>query len=278
MVTANKPKEEKFIGLIAGYGMFPLEVIGQLKARGYIVHVVAAKEETSPDIEAVADSVCWLHVGQIGGMIKALQKAGVREVIMAGKVRKLHLFRNFRPDLVALGALLRLPDRKDDTLMLEITRLLAEGGIHLRSQVALAGDMLAGEGHLFGPKASKSVLQDMSFGSTQARGIAALDIGQTVVVQQGAVLAVEAIEGTDEAIQRGGTLGNGKAVVVKVAKPQQDLRFDVPAIGPDTLRTMHEHGCVALAIQAGTTLLIERHKLAELARQWRISIYGCNVD
>jgi len=278
MVTANNPTFEKSIGLIAGYGMFPLEVIAQLKAHDYTVHVVAAKEETSPDIEAVADSVCWLHVGQIGGMIKALQKSGVNEVIMAGKVRKLHLFRNFRPDLVALGALLRLPDRKDDTLMLEITRLLAEGGIHLRSQVELAGEMLAGHGHLFGPKASKSVLNDIPFGVTQARGIAALDIGQTVIVQQGAVLAVEAIEGTDEAIQRGGTLGNGKAVVVKVAKPQQDLRFDVPAIGPDTLRTMHEYGCTALAIQAGSTLLIERHKLAALAQQWHISIYGYDVD
>ncbi|MDQ6975244.1 MAG: UDP-2,3-diacylglucosamine diphosphatase LpxI [Mariprofundaceae bacterium] len=262
------------IGLIAGYGMFPLEVIAQLKAQGYTVHAIAAKEETSKTIEQYADSVQWLHVGQIGSMIKALQKAKVDEVIMAGKVRKLHLFRNFRPDLVALKSLLSLPNRKDDTLMLEITRLLQEAGIRVCSQVALAGDMLAGGGHLFGPKPSKATLHDLPFGIEQAHGIAALDIGQTIVIQQGAVLAVEAIEGTDEAIRRGGALGNGKAVVIKIAKPNQDLRFDVPAIGPDTLHNMHASGCIAIAIQAGVTLLIEREKLAALANKLKITVYG----
>ncbi len=262
------------MGLIAGHGMFPLEVIAQLKMQGYKVHAVAAKEETDPSIEQHADSVQWLHVGQIGGMIKALQGAGVNEVIMAGKVRKLHLFRNFRPDVVALKSLLRLPDRKDDTLMLEITRLLHEGGIHVRSQVEFAGDMLAGVGHLFGPKPSKTALRDLPFGIGQVRGVAALDIGQTIVIQQGAMLAVEAIEGTDEAIRRGGALGNGKAMVIKIAKPNQDLRFDVPAIGPDTLHSMHDAGCTMIAIQAGATLLIERKKLMTLAKQLKITVYG----
>lgn len=269
MNTSRRP-----IGLIAGYGMFPIEVVHQLRSKNYDVHVIATKEETFKEIEKVSSSVCWLHVGQIGGMIKALKKRGVHEVIMAGKVRKLHLFRNFRPDFVALKSLLSLADRRDDTIMLEITRLLAEAGIEVLSQVAHAGEMIASVGHLYGPKPTKQILKDIPFGVQQGKGIAALDIGQTVVIQQGAVLAVEAIEGTDEAVLRGGKLGNGKAVVVKVAKPKQDLRFDVPAIGPDTLRCMHRAGCIALVVQAGCTLMIERHKLSEIAAELGICVYG----
>jgi len=262
------------IGMIAGYGAFPLELAEILVQQGFELHVVAAREETSQEIETLAASVCWLHVGQIGAMIKAFQKAGVTEVVMAGKVRKLHMFRNFRPDFVAVKALLTLPDRRDDTIMLAITRLLADGGITVLSQVERAGAMIAGTGLLFGPKPAKKLIDDMQFGFTQAKGIAALDIGQTIVVQQGAVMAAEAIEGTDEAIRRGGMLGNGKAVVVKVAKPEQDLRFDVPAIGPDTLSVMHESGCTAIAVEAGCTLLLERQRLGELASRYGICVYG----
>ena len=262
------------LGLVAGYGAFPIELAEALQNQGFEVHTVAAREETFPDIEKVSASTCWLHVGQLGGMIKAFKAAGIESVIFAGKVQKLHLFRNFRPDLTAIKALALLPDRRDDTIMLAIVGLLAKAGIEVRSQVEYAGEMLAGEGHLFGPKPGRDMMQDIRFGYTQANGIAALDIGQTVVVQQGAVLAVEAIEGTDEAIRRGGGLGNGKATVVKVGKPKQDLRFDVPAFGPDTLETMHASGCKALAVQAGITLMIDRHRIAELADRYRISIYG----
>jgi len=268
----------KKIGLIAGYGEFPLELTRSLNNEGFEVHVVAAKEETSPEIEKLASSVCWLHVGKIGGMIKAFQAAGVRQVIMAGKVQKLHLFRNFRPDFVAVKALLSLADRRDDSIMLKITELLSNAGITVLSQVKYATDMIAQEGLLFGSKPSTKQMQDIQFGMTQACGIAALDIGQTVVVQDGAVLAVEAIEGTDVAIKRGGSLGNGKAVVVKVAKPKQDLRFDVPAIGPDTLHVMHASGCQVLAVEAGCTLLIERSQLQGLAKQYGICIFGVGLD
>jgi hypothetical protein len=268
----------KKIGLIAGYGEFPLEVTRTLIGKGFEVHVVAAREETSPEIEQLATSVCWLHVGKIGGMIKAFQAAGVSQVIMAGKVQKLHLFRNFRPDFVAMKALLSLSDRRDDSIMLKITQLLSDAGITVLSQVKYAGQMIAQEGLLFGVKPSKVQMQDMYFGVTQASGIAALDIGQTVVVQEGAVLAVEAIEGTDEAIKRGGSLGNGKAVVVKVAKPKQDLRFDVPAIGPDTLHAMHAAGCKALAVEAGCTLLIEGSQLEALAKKYGLCVFGVIVE
>jgi len=266
------------IGLIAGYGSFPLEMCAELGHLGYEVHVTAVREETSSDIESLAASVTWLHVGQLGAMIKAFNNAGVSEVVMAGKVRKLHLFRNFKPDLVAVKTLLSLPDRKDDSLLLGITDVLAKAGITVLSQVEHAGDMLAGEGHLFGPKPSKEQLADGRFGFVQEKAIAGLDIGQTIVVQDGAVLAVEAIEGTDEAISRGGSLGSGKAVVVKVAKPEQDLRFDVPAFGPDTLETMHAAGCKALVVEAGCTLMLERGRIGELAREYGISIYGMSGD
>jgi len=264
------------IGLIAGYGHFPLELAVALNAKGMEVHVVAAREETFPDIEKLTASTCWLHVGQIGGMIKAFKRAGVDQIVMAGKVRKLHLFRNFRPDLTAMKGLMRLKDRRDDSILNTIADLLAESGLTLIDQTLYAGDMLAGDGHLAGPVAKKRD-DDMRFGFEHAKGIAGMDIGQTIIVQNQAVLAVEAIEGTDAAIQRGGALGSGQAAVVKVAKPNQDLRFDVPAIGPDTLETMHASGCTLLAVEAGKTLMIERQRFLELASQYGISVYGISA-
>ncbi len=261
------------IGLIAGYGHFPLELADALQKQGKEVHIVAAREETSPEIETLAASICWLHVGQIGGMIKALKRAGVEQVVMAGKVRKLHLFRNFRPDLTAMKGLMRMKDRRDDSILNTIADLLAESGLTLIDQTLYAGDMLAGAGHLAGPTASARI-NDMRFGFTHAKAIAGLDIGQTVVVQDQSVLAVEAIEGTDEAIRRGGALGSGKAAVIKVAKPEQDLRFDVPAVGPDTLESMRESGATLLACEAGKTLIIERERFLKLAHDYAISVYG----
>jgi len=263
----------KKIGLIAGYGHFPLELADSLKRAGFEVHAVAAKEETSSEIESLVSSTTWLHVGKIGGMIKALKKAGVEQVVMAGKIRKLHLFRNFRPDMTAVKGLLRMKDRRDDTIMNTIADLLAEGGLTLISQIEYAGDMLAADGHISGPVAKKRI-KDIEFGFPQAKHIAGLDIGQTIVVQDQAVLAVEAIEGTDAAIRRGGELGSGKAAVIKVAKPNQDLRFDVPAVGPDTLETMYASGCNLLAIESGLTLIIERQRFLQLAADMGISVYG----
>jgi len=266
------------LGMMAGYGIFPIELAQSLQQQGVAVHSVAAREETSSEIEQYCASTCWLHVGQLGGMIRAFQEAGVESMLFAGKVRKLHLFRNFRPDLTAIKALARTTDRRDDTIMNAIVSEVERAGIRVLPQTIYAGDMLAGEGHLFGPKLSARGIDDIRFGYTQATGVAALDIGQTVVVQQSAVLAVEAIEGTDDAIRRGGSLGNGKATVIKVAKPRQDLRFDVPAFGPGTLESMHASGCRTLAVEAGMTLMIERHKIAEIARRYRISIYGYHPE
>jgi len=265
----------KKIGLIAGYGHFPIELSASLVAGGFEVHCIAAKEETSAEIEKLAKTTTWLHVGQVGGMIRALKRQGVREVVMAGKIRKVNIFRNFRPDLTAIKGLLSMKDKKDDTILLTIASLLEEAGLVLIPQTRYAGDMLAQAGHIAGPAPTALAMQDMHFGFRQAKAIAALDIGQTVVVRDQAVMAVEAIEGTDEAILRGGTLAQReKAVVVKVAKPEQDLRFDVPAVGPDTLHRMHQAGCRTLCVEAGYTLLIERASFVELASQYHISVYA----
>ncbi|MDX8402467.1 MAG: UDP-2,3-diacylglucosamine diphosphatase LpxI [Mariprofundaceae bacterium] len=267
---------DRRIGLIAGYGMFPVELAREMKRAGFTIHAAAVREETGPEIEQVADSVCWLHVGQVGGMIKAFRQAGVRDVVMAGKVRKLHLFRNFRPDWMALKGLMRLKDRRDDTILNVIAGLMAEEGLHLIEQTRHAGAMLAREGWIAGPKQAPAP-DEIAFGMAQARGIAALDIGQTIVVKDKAVLAVEAIEGSDAAIRRGGALGGGDAIVFKVAKPEQDLRFDVPAVGPDTLVAMHESGCSRLVVEAGMTLLIERERLARMAGELGIGVFGARL-
>jgi len=262
------------IGLIAGYGSFPLELAATLVEQGYEVHAVAAREETSPEIEKLATSTCWLHVGQVGGMIKALKAAGVDRAIMAGKVQKLHLFRNFRPDFLAIRTLALLPDRRDDTILTAIADLLTAQGITLNSQIDYAGAMMADRGFMCGPKPDKRAYHDIDFGLVHAKGVAALDIGQVVIVQDRSVLAVEAIEGTDAAILRGGGLGSGRAVVVKVAKPNQDFRFDVPAVGPDTLSRMSDAGCKVLAVEAGKTIILERAKFEKIAESCQVTVVG----
>ena len=264
--------KSKRIGLVAGYGAFPLELAQTLKNHGYAVHVAAIQEEASKDIERIADTVAWVSVGQIKKLIKTMQSRDVTELIFAGKVQKIHLFRNFKPDLLAAKILFQAKDKKDDSLMLGIVKALADKGITVCSQTEFAGDMLAGEGHLFGPKPTEQMLKDMQFGFPQAKAIAGLDIGQTIVVKDEAVLAVEAIEGTDEAIKRGGALGKSDVTVIKVAKPNQDLRFDVPAMGVGTLETMATSGCTAIGIETGQTLLIEKDKLADTANRLGISV------
>jgi len=263
---------DKRIGLVAGYGAFPLELAHTLKNNGFAVHVAAIQEEACPSIEDIADTVTWVSVGQIKKLIKTMQSHDVTDLIFAGKVQKIHLFRNFKPDLLAAKILFQAKNKKDDSLMLGIVKALEDKGITVRSQIEFSGDLLAGEGHLFGPKPTEQMLKDMQFGFPQAKAIAGLDIGQTIVVKDEAVLAVEAIEGTDEAIKRGGVLGKSDVTVVKVAKPNQDPRFDVPAMGVGTLETMAASGCTAIGIEAGQTLLIEKDKLEDVAKDLGITI------
>ncbi|MDQ6951088.1 MAG: UDP-2,3-diacylglucosamine diphosphatase LpxI [Mariprofundales bacterium] len=272
----NSPAPLPPLGLVAGHGTFPLELAAKLATR-FRLEIVAVRTEASAEIEHYSPKVTWLQVGRVQAMIDTFKRAGVREVIMAGKVQKLHLFRNFLPDIPTMRTLAALPDRRDDTLMNGVAGMLADHGITMISQLKYAAEMLASAGHLMGPTPNARQQKDVAFGCQHAKGIAALDIGQTVVVQQQAVLAVEAIEGTDAAIVRGGALGSGLATVAKVAKPNQDLRFDVPAFGADTLMTMRRNGCDCLAVEAGLTLMLQRDRLATLAEEYGITVVGVDL-
>jgi hypothetical protein len=229
--------------MIAGYGCFPKIAAQVLRARGCRVVATAVHGEASRDLDSYVDEILWLGAGQLKTGLRFFQKHGAKSLIMAGKVRKLHLFRNFRPDTAAIGILWKLPDYRDDTILNAIADYFDSRGIPLLSQIECDPAMVAREGVIAGGSPDSKALESARFGFKQAKAIAGLDIGQTVVVERKAVLAVEAIEGTDEAIRRGGSLGSGKAVVVKVAKPGQDPRFDVPAVGPDTIHRR----CVSMA-------------------------------
>ncbi|MDX8394960.1 MAG: UDP-2,3-diacylglucosamine diphosphatase LpxI [Mariprofundaceae bacterium] len=260
------------VGMIAGYGCFPKIAAKVLRARGLRVVATAVHGEADQDLDSHVDEILWLGAGQLKSGLKFFKKHGVESLIMAGKVRKIHLFKNFKPDTKAISILWKLPDYRDDTILNAIADYFESNGIPLLSQVECDPAMVAREGVIAGGKTDKKALESAQFGFGQAKAIAGLDIGQTIVVERKAVLAVEAIEGTDEAIRRGGSLGSGKAVVIKVAKPGQDPRFDVPAVGPDTIEEMKEHGCRLLAVEADWTLLLDRERLIEDAERAGIQV------
>ena len=266
------------IGLIAGYGRFPLIAADALKARGLRVVAAAVKGEADQAVQEHVDACTWLAVGRLRAALAFFRKHGCKKLLMAGKVRKVHLFRNFLPDMAAMKLLASLKDWRDDTILAAIADFFEEKGMPFLSQLEVAPSLVAPEGVIAGPRPDAKVQKEMRFGFRHAKAIAGLDVGQTVVVERQAVLAVEAIEGTDEAIRRGGALGAGRAVVVKVAKPCQDPRFDVPAVGPDTIRTMAEAGCRWLAVEAGWVLLLERERLIAEAERAGIGVYGIRED
>lgn len=259
------------IGLIAGYGRFPLLYAQNLKAQGYRIFCAAIREETDPAVTEVADEHRWLRLGQLGKLIDAFRKAGVTEAVMAGKVHKTRIYQ-LRPDLRAVKLMAGAPDYKDDTLLGAVADELARNGIELVSSIAHAGDLLPGPGVLTRRGPSGEERADIDFGWDLAKAVAGLDVGQSVVIKNRSVMAVEAIEGTDEAIRRGGQLGGGGVTVVKVAKPAQDVRFDVPTVGTDTVRTMEESGATCLALEAGMTLVLDQEEVVAAADAAGISI------
>jgi hypothetical protein len=259
------------IGLIAGYGRFPLLYAENLKAQGYRVFCAAIREETDPAVTEVADAHRWLRLGQLGKLIDAFREAGVTEAVMAGKVHKTRIYQ-LRPDMRAVKLMARAPDYKDDTLLGAVADELARHGIELVSSIAHAGDLLPGPGTLTRRGPSREERGDIDFGWELAKAVAGLDVGQSVVIKNRSVMAVEAIEGTDAAIRRGGELGGGGVTVVKVAKPAQDVRFDVPTVGTDTIRTMAEAGATCLALEAGLTLVLDRDAVVAAADAAGISI------
>jgi len=259
------------IGLIAGYGRFPLLYARNLKAQGYRIFCAAIREESDPAIETVADECVWLRLGQLGKLIDVFRKAGVSEAVMAGKVHKTQIYK-IRPDLRAVKLMAGAPDFKDDTLLGAVADELGRAGIELVSSIAHAGDLLPGPGVLTRREPNKRERGDIAFGWELAKAVAGQDVGQSVVIKERAVMAVEAIEGTDAAIRRGAELGNGDVTVVKVAKPTQDVRFDVPTVGTDTVQIMQEAGASCLALEAGMTLVLDWEEMVAAADAAGISI------
>jgi len=265
------------LGLIAGRGRFPLEVARALRRRGERVAAVAFKNETDPALEAEVDALEWVYLGELGRLVEGLRGAGAREAVMAGKIPKVRLYGDLgalRPDPRALALLARLADRKDDTILRAIAAELEAEGVRLRTQPEVAPELFAGPGPLGSRRPSAAEAADVAFAWPIAKALGGLDIGQTVAVRDRAVLAVEAIEGTDAAIARAGAMASGGIVVVKVAKPDQDLRFDMPAIGLDTLKALREARAAVLAFEAGRTVVLDREELAREADALGIAVVG----
>ncbi len=261
------------IGLIAGNGTFPIEFAKAAKQKNLEVVAVAHEGETTPDLASWVDAIFWIKVGQLGKIIKIFKEQGVHDVLMAGGIRKTRLF-NARPDLRGAAFLARMIHKKDDFLLRGVAEELESEGIVVRESTLYLDNVLAPAGALTKRKPSKVEWKDIAFGWHMAKEVGRLDIGQTVVVKNQAILAVEAIEGTDEAVRRGGRLCGKGAVVVKVCKPDQDLRFDLPAAGIETIKTMKEVRASCLAVETGKTIILDREAVVKEANKAGIAIVG----
>ena len=260
--------------IIAGNGLYPFQLAEAARRRGVKRLCAAAFEgETDPALSGLVDDLRWLRVGQLGKLLAYAKETGARRAIMAGQIAPKNLF-DLRPDFAALLLLAKLKERNAETLFGAVAGSLAKHGVELLPATTFLDEFLAPEGHFAGPKPRRRVHDDITFGLRIAKEVSRLDIGQTVVVRNGTVLAVEGFEGTNEAIQRGARMGRGQAVAVKVSKPNQDFRFDVPVIGPLTLEAGATAGLSALAVEAGRTLLVEPDRLRALADEHKISILG----
>lgn len=267
------------LGIIAGSGSYPLLLARAARAAGIPRLCAAAFEgETDPALAALVNDLAWMRVGQLGRLIAYFHSQGVQRAIMAGQIAPKNLF-NLRPDLKTLLLLGRLKERNAESLFGAVADELAKAGVTLLSATTYLEDLLAPVGHIAGPALGKRQAGDAAYAMRVAKQVSALDIGQSVVVRHGTVLAVEAFEGTDAAIRRGGALaGKSGAVLAKVSKPRQDLRFDVPVIGPRTLETAAEAKVAVIALEAGKTLLLERDVLLALAASKGITIIGIPAE
>lgn len=261
-------------GLIAGNGRFPFLVIDGARRAGVELAVVAIKEETDPEIEKTASNITWVGIGQLGKMISFFKNNGVEQAIMAGQVKHVQIFSGALPDLRMVKMLWNLPRRNTDALIGGVADEMAKEGIELIDSTFFVKDHLAQSGVPTKRKPTDIELGNIEYGLHIAGEIARLDLGQTIVVRGKACVAIEAMEGTDATIRRAGELANGKLTVIKVAKPDQDMRFDVPVVGVPTIQTMIDAGATCLAVTAGKTLIFERGEMLALAEKHKISIVG----
>ncbi|HEV2800265.1 MAG TPA: UDP-2,3-diacylglucosamine diphosphatase LpxI [Pyrinomonadaceae bacterium] len=259
-------------GLIAGNGRFPFLVIEGARRAGVELSVAAIREETDPAIEREAARVEWVGIGQLGKMIRFFKREGVQKAIMAGQVKHVQIFSGALPDVRMLKMLLGLPRRNTDALIGGVAAELLKEGIELIDSTYFLQDHLPTEGKLTRRDADARERGDIEYGLEVAREIARLDLGQTIVVRARACVAVEAMEGTDACVRRAGELARGRLTVVKVAKPGQDMRFDVPVVGVPTVETMAQAGATCLCITAGKTLMFDRAEMIALADRHRIAV------
>ena len=260
------------IGLLAGNGLLPVLFARAARAQGLTVHAVAFRGEAEAALEAEVDSLTWVKLGQVAAMARALTSRGVATAVMAGGVGRLRAMRELQPDWGALQVLWRARSRRDDELLRALAAYFEEQGLTIVAPTDYVKALLAPAGHLAGPALSPTEQADVRLGQEVAAQLGRADVGQTVVVKEGHVLAVEAVEGTDECIRRGGRYGGPGAVVVKRSKPGQDRRFDLPAAGPVTLEVMREVGARALAVEAGQTVLLDAEGLFTWAGRLGISV------
>ena len=268
------------IGLIAGNGRFPFLVLDGARSMGHDVTIVAIKEETFPEIDEAAKrgsrpaAVHWMSLGQLGKAITVLKEAGVSQAVMAGQVKHVKIFSGIVPDRTLFSVLMRLKARNTDALISAVADVMREHGIELLDSTVFLAPLLARDGVLTRREPTPEEREDFEFGYRIADAIAALDVGQTIAVKHKAVVAVEAMEGTDEVIGRAGYLAGPGVRVVKVAKPGQDMRFDVPVVGLLTITAMRRAGASALSIDAGRTLVLDGDEFFSSANEAAIAIVG----
>jgi DUF1009 family protein len=260
------------IGLIAGSGQFPIIFCQRAKENGFRVYVAAYIHEADPKLEEISDGLEWLHLGQIKRLIQFFKENRVTETVMMGAIQKTSLFKDVKPDMKAISLIAGMRHTHDDGILRAFADYLEKNGIIVRPSTFLLPDLIAAEGCWTRRTPSRAERADIKLGWQVAKEIGRLDIGQCVVVGGGSVLAVEAIDGTDATIRRGGRLGEGNAVVVKVCKPIQDERFDVPAVGVQTIQTMCESEAGLLAVEAGKAVVFDRQEMITLADKAGIGI------
>lgn len=260
------------LGIIAGGGELPRIAAAEARRQGRRVVAVAIQGETDPRLAEVADATHWVRLGQLGAVVKALRSEAVEEALLLGKIEITKIFSRIRPDLLAAKVFLTARDRRGDTLLETIVQALEAEGIRILPTPEFLGPVLLAPGRLTRRAPSDAERQDIALGREVAKQVAALRIGQTVVVKRGTVVAVESVEGTDAAVRRGGALARGGVVVVKVSRPDQDLRFDLPTIGPGTLDALREAEATALALEAGRTLLLDRERFVTAADAMKLAV------
>jgi DUF1009 family protein len=267
------------LGLVAGNGRFPFLVLDAARSLGYDVTVIALKEEAAPELDEAAArepraAVHWISIGHLGTFLKILKDAGLTRAVMAGQVKHVKIFGGFVPDLTAMALLARVKAMNTDALIAAVADLMREHGVELVDSTAFLAPLLAGAGQMGQRAPNEREARDLAFGYRMADAIAGLDIGQTIAVKHAAVVAVEAMEGTDAVIARAGDLAGPGVSIIKVAKPNQDMRFDVPIVGIPTIQAMARAGATVLSLDAGKTLMFDKSQMITAADDAGIALVG----